>query len=164
MERRAATAWIKRKLALRGSPQAPLRRLSRVEYEHTVQDLLAVDVDLQAILPDDGRSLGFDKLPAALSFSPVLMARYLEAADAALGRANITVNKNSVPNDPQSPFVTSGLRLGTPAITTRGFGEDETRQLTRWIADILDDIDSEETIERVKNQVLALCKRFPVYV
>ncbi len=86
-----------------------------------------------------------------------------KAADAALGRANITVNKNSVPNDPQSPFVTSGLRLGTPAITTRGFGTEETRQLTGWIADILDDIDSEESIERVKNQVLALCKRFPVY-
>jgi glycine hydroxymethyltransferase len=86
-----------------------------------------------------------------------------KAADDALGRANITVNKNSVPNDPQSPFVTSGLRLGTPAITTRGFGTAETRQLTGWIADILDDIDSEESIERVKNQVLALCKRFPVY-
>ena len=87
-----------------------------------------------------------------------------KAADAALGRAYITVNKNSVPNDPQSPFVTSGLRLGTPAITTRGFGVEETRQLTGWIADILDDIENEETIERVRNQVLELCKRFPVYV
>jgi len=86
-----------------------------------------------------------------------------KAADAALGRSYITVNKNSVPNDPQSPFVTSGLRLGTPAISTRGFGVEETRQLTGWIADILDDIDNEETIERVKNQVLSLCKRFPVY-
>ena len=86
-----------------------------------------------------------------------------KAADAALGRAYITVNKNSVPNDPQSPFVTSGLRLGTPAITTRGFGVEETRQLTGWIADILDDIENEETIERVRNQVLYLCKRFPVY-
>lgn len=86
-----------------------------------------------------------------------------KAADAALGRAYITVNKNSVPNDPQSPFVTSGLRLGTPAITTRGFGTEETRQLTGWIADILDDVDNEETIERVRNQVLDLCKRFPVY-
>ena len=85
-------------------------------------------------------------------------------ADAALGRANITVNKNAVPNDPQSPFVTSGLRLGTPAITTRGFGADETRQLSGWIADILDDINNEETIERVRGQVLELCKRFPVYV
>lgn len=84
-------------------------------------------------------------------------------ADAALGRANITVNKNAVPNDPQSPFVTSGLRLGTPAITTRGFGADETRELTGWIADILDDISNEETIERVRGQVLDLCKRFPVY-
>lgn len=85
-------------------------------------------------------------------------------ADAALGRANITVNKNAVPNDPKSPFVTSGLRLGTPAITTRGFGVDETRQLTGWIADILDDIENEETVERVRGQVLGLCKRFPVYV
>jgi glycine hydroxymethyltransferase len=86
-----------------------------------------------------------------------------KAADAALGRAFITVNKNSVPNDPQSPFVTSGLRLGTPAITTRGFGADETRQLTGWIADILDDLDNEETVERVRKQVLELCARFPVY-
>ena len=86
-----------------------------------------------------------------------------KAADASLGRAYITVNMNSVPNDPQSPFVTSGLRLGTPAITTRGFGVDETRQLTGWIADILDDLDNEEIIDRVRGQVLELCKRFPVY-
>ena len=86
-----------------------------------------------------------------------------KAADAALGRANITVNKNAVPNDPQSPFVTSGLRLGTPAITTRGFGTEETRLLTGWIADILDDIEDEATIERVRDEVLALCRRFPVY-
>ena len=85
-------------------------------------------------------------------------------AEAALERANITPNKNTVPNDPQSPFVTSGLRLGTPAITTRGFGVDETRELSGWIADILDDIDNEETIERVRGQVLELCERFPVYV
>ena len=84
-------------------------------------------------------------------------------ADAALGRANITVNKNAVPNDPQSPFVTSGLRLGTPAITTRGFGIEETRQLSGWIADILDDIDNESTIDRVRADVLELCGRFPVY-
>ncbi len=86
-----------------------------------------------------------------------------KAADAVLGRANITVNKNAVPNDPQSPFVTSGLRLGTPAITTRGFGVEETRQLSGWIADILDDIENEETVDRVRGQVLDLCKRFPVY-
>lgn len=84
-------------------------------------------------------------------------------ADAALGRANITVNKNTVPNDPRSPFVTSGLRLGTPAITTRGFGADETRDLSNWIADILDDIGNEATVDRVREQVVALCKRFPVY-
>jgi len=84
-------------------------------------------------------------------------------AEAALERANITPNKNAVPNDPQSPFVTSGLRLGTPAITTRGFGAAETRELTGWIADILDDIDNEETIDRIRGQVLELCRRFPVY-
>ncbi len=84
-------------------------------------------------------------------------------ADAALDRANITVNKNAVPKDPHSPFVTSGLRLGTPAITTRGFGVEETRQLSTWIADILDDIENEETIERVRGQVLEICARHPVY-
>jgi glycine hydroxymethyltransferase len=84
-------------------------------------------------------------------------------ADAALGSANITVNKNTVPNDPRSPFVTSGLRLGTPAITTRGFGDAETREMTGWMCDILDDLENQETIERVKAQVLELCGRFPVY-
>ncbi|WP_455200923.1 serine hydroxymethyltransferase [Kaarinaea lacus] len=84
-------------------------------------------------------------------------------ADAALGRANITVNKNSVPNDPQSPFVTSGLRIGTPAMTTRGFKETEARDLAGWICDVLDDINNEATIERVKGQVLEICKRYPVY-
>lgn len=86
-----------------------------------------------------------------------------KAADAALGAANITVNKNSVPNDPQSPFVTSGIRVGTPAITTRGFKEAEVEQLANWIADVLDNIDDAATSERVKNQVLDICKRFPVY-
>ncbi len=84
-------------------------------------------------------------------------------ADAALGRANITVNKNTVPNDPRSPFVTSGLRLGTPAITTRGFGVAETEELSAWMADVLDDISDEVTIQRVRGQVLELCKKFPVY-
>ncbi|PID48748.1 MAG: serine hydroxymethyltransferase [Proteobacteria bacterium] len=85
-------------------------------------------------------------------------------ADAALGRANITVNKNAVPNDPQSPFVTSGIRVGTPAITTRGFKEAECQQLGNWIADVLDHIHDSATLERVKSEVLAICKRFPVYV
>jgi glycine hydroxymethyltransferase len=84
-------------------------------------------------------------------------------ADAALGRANITVNKNAVPNDPRSPFVTSGLRLGTPAITTRGFGTEETRDVTNWICDVLEDINDDVMIQRVRGQVLELCKRFPVY-
>lgn len=84
-------------------------------------------------------------------------------ADAALGRAHITVNKNSVPNDPRSPFVTSGLRLGTPAITRRGFGVEETQSLTGWICDILDDINNEETIVAVQGKVKELCSRFPVY-
>lgn len=84
-------------------------------------------------------------------------------ADAALGRANITVNKNAVPNDPRSPFVTSGLRLGTPAITTRGFGQPETRSVTGWICDILGDLENEVLIQRVRGQVLDLCRRYPVY-
>lgn len=84
-------------------------------------------------------------------------------ADAALGRANITVNKNAVPNDPRSPFVTSGLRLGSPAITTRGFKEAECMALTTWICDILEDIDNENKIETVKQAVVELCRRYPVY-
>ncbi|WP_420554557.1 serine hydroxymethyltransferase [Neptuniibacter marinus] len=84
-------------------------------------------------------------------------------ADAALGRANITVNKNSVPNDPRSPFVTSGLRIGTPAVTRRGFKEAEVTDLTNWICDILDDINNEEVITRVKSQVKEICARYPVY-
>jgi len=84
-------------------------------------------------------------------------------ADAALGRANITVNKNSVPNDPRSPFVTSGLRIGTPAITRRGFKEAEAKQVATWICNILDDMGNEQTIERVKNEVVTLCRDFPVY-
>jgi glycine hydroxymethyltransferase len=83
--------------------------------------------------------------------------------DAALGRANITVNKNAVPNDPQSPFVTSGIRVGTPAITTRGFGEAESRELAGWMCDVIDDLGSEAVIEATKSRVLDLCRRFPVY-
>lgn len=84
-------------------------------------------------------------------------------ADNALGLANITVNKNTVPNDPRSPFVTSGLRLGTPAVTTRGFKAPEIQLLSGWIADVLDDIHNEATIAKVREQVLNLCQSFPVY-
>ena len=80
-------------------------------------------------------------------------------ADAALGRANITVNKNTVPNDPRSPFVTSGLRIGTPAVTTRGFKEAEVVQLAGWIADVLDDPSNEAVIERTRQSVLEICRR-----
>ena len=84
-------------------------------------------------------------------------------ANDALGAANITVNKNAVPNDPRSPFVTSGIRVGTPAITSRGFREKEISDLTNWMADILDDLDNTAVIERVRGQVLDLCSHFPVY-
>ncbi|MCS5710329.1 serine hydroxymethyltransferase [Candidatus Berkiella aquae] len=84
-------------------------------------------------------------------------------ADAALGLANITVNKNTVPNDPRSPFVTSGLRVGTPAVTTRGFKEEQMQILANWMADILDNIQDVATQERVKKEVVTLCRSFPVY-
>ncbi|MDP5074722.1 MAG: serine hydroxymethyltransferase [OM182 bacterium] len=84
-------------------------------------------------------------------------------ADAALGRANITVNKNAVPNDPKSPFVTSGLRIGSPAVTTRGFKEAEVAEMTSWMCDVLDNIEDEAVIAEVKQKVLELCSRFPVY-
>jgi glycine hydroxymethyltransferase len=86
-----------------------------------------------------------------------------KAADAALGAAHITVNKNTVPNDPQSPFVTSGIRIGTPAATTRGFGIAEVTELAGWICDILDAIDNPAVIDAVRAKVSALCARFPVY-
>jgi glycine hydroxymethyltransferase len=86
-----------------------------------------------------------------------------KAADAALSNAHITVNKNSVPNDPQSPFVTSGIRIGTPAMTTRGLGVTEVSQVATWIADILDDINNIEIQNSVREHVSALCARFPVY-
>ncbi|HEI3748561.1 TPA: serine hydroxymethyltransferase [Escherichia coli] len=84
-------------------------------------------------------------------------------ADAALGRANITVNKNSVPNDPKGPFVTSGIRVGTPAITRRGFKEAEAKELAGWMCDVLDSINDEAVIERIKGKVLDICARYPVY-
>jgi len=87
-------------------------------------------------------------------------------ADAALGRAHITVNKNSVPNDPRSPFVTSGLRIGTPAVTTRGFKEAECRELANWLCDVLDSLGngtSEQVIQQVKQKTATICAKFPVY-
>jgi len=83
--------------------------------------------------------------------------------DAWLGAANITVNKNAVPNDPQSPFVTSGIRVGTPAVTTRGFGEAECTDLAGWMCDVIDSRGDETVIAEVKEKALELCRRFPVY-
>jgi glycine hydroxymethyltransferase len=84
-------------------------------------------------------------------------------ADAALGAANMTVNKNSVPNDPRSPFVTSGIRVGSPSITRRGFTEQDAKQLAGWMCDVLDDVNNAATIEATKQKVLEICKRLPVY-
>lgn len=84
-------------------------------------------------------------------------------AETALGKANITVNKNAVPNDPQPPTITSGLRIGTPAVTTRGFKEKECERVADWIADILDNVQDEAAIARIKQEALALCEQFPVY-
>ena len=84
-------------------------------------------------------------------------------AEAALQAANITTNKNAVPDDPQSPFVTSGIRIGTPAVTTRGFKETEVQKIASWMCDILDDLNNQDIINRVKQDVLVLCKEFPVY-
>ncbi|GMQ92036.1 MAG: serine hydroxymethyltransferase [Gammaproteobacteria bacterium] len=84
-------------------------------------------------------------------------------AEAALGQAHITVNKNAVPNDPQSPFVTSGIRLGTPAMTTRGFGVQEAKDLSNWISDVLNDLGNQEVIDNTRARVAEVCKRLPVY-
>ena len=94
-----------------------------------------------------------------------LSAKNITGKDAehALEEANITTNKNSIPNDPQSPFVTSGIRVGTPAATTRGFGESECSDIANWICDICDDIENESVVNDVRSKVEKLCARFPVY-
>jgi glycine hydroxymethyltransferase len=84
-------------------------------------------------------------------------------ADAALGKANITVNKNSVPNDPRSPFVTSGIRVGSPSITRRGFTEADAKELAGWMCDVLDNHTDEKVLADTREKVLAICKRLPVY-
>jgi len=113
-------------------------------------------------------SRGFDVVSGGTDnhlFLVDLVARGLtgKAADAALGAAHITVNKNAVPNDPQSPFVTSGIRIGTPAMTTRGCGESEARALAGWMCDVLEHIDDAAVNARVRGQVTELCRQFPVY-
>jgi len=86
-----------------------------------------------------------------------------KAVDAALGNANITVNKNAVPNDPQSPFVTSGIRVGTPAVTTRGFGTAQVREVCGWMCDVMDDVENESVIASTREKAKALCAEYPVY-
>jgi len=81
-------------------------------------------------------------------------------ADAALGSAHMTVNKNAVPNDPRPPSISSGLRIGTPAVTTRGFKEPEVQQLSNWIADVLDHLGDESVLQRARAEVVAICRRF----
>ncbi|MBE8189948.1 MAG: serine hydroxymethyltransferase, partial [Candidatus Thioglobus sp.] len=86
-----------------------------------------------------------------------------KAVDAALGHANITVNMNAVPNDPQSPFITSGIRVGTPAVTTRGFSESDCVDLAGWMCDICDDLDDENLLGKVREKVAKVCAKYPVY-
>ena len=86
-----------------------------------------------------------------------------KVVEAELGKAHITTNKNAVPNDPQSPFVTSGIRVGTPAVTTRGFGEDDCRELAGWMCDVIDSRGDGAVIEAVKAKALDICARYPVY-
>ncbi len=86
-----------------------------------------------------------------------------KAAEAALGAAHITINKNAIPNDPEKPFVTSGIRVGTPAMTTRGFKEEEARITANLVADVLDNPNDEATLARVREEVAKLTARFPVY-
>ena len=125
-------------------------------------------LDNARVMADGFISRGFDVVSGGTDdhlFLLSLIRRRLtgKEADAALGRANITVNKNAVPNDPNPPFVTSGLRIGTPAATTRGLKESHAAELAGWMCDILDDPDDESTIAQVRNKVLALCRKFPVY-
>ena len=106
--------------------------------------------------------------PAAIEQLKILAEQigvdfFPSTVDAALGSAHITVNKNSVPHDPQSPFITSGIRVGTPAATTRGFGEKECVDITHWICDICDDIENTSVVDEVRAKVESLCSKFPVY-
>lgn len=134
------------------------------EYKQYQQQVMANAKTMAAVLMERGY-----KIVSGGTENHLLLLDLIDkgitgkAADAALHNANITVNKNSVPNDPQSPFVTSGIRLGTPAVTTRGFKEPQMRELTGYIADILDDVDNVSVQAEVKAKVLALCAQFPVY-
>jgi glycine hydroxymethyltransferase len=140
------------------------REAMQPEFKAYQQQVLKNAVKLADTLKARGYSIvsnGTENHMFLLDFSGTDLTG--KEAEAALGAANITVNKNSVPNDARSPFVTSGLRVGTPAVTTRGFKEAEVEQLGNWIADVLDDISDTDKQQAIKEQVSELCARFPVY-
>jgi len=134
------------------------------EFKAYVQDV----IDNAKLMCEVILSRGIDVVSGKTDNHIVLMdlrSKELTGKDCelALGQANITANKNAVPDDPQSPFVTSGIRLGTPAITTRGFRSNEVEILTNWICDIVLDLGNTKKIDSIKNQVVEMCKKFPVY-
>ena len=125
-------------------------------------------LDNARVMAEVFKQRGFDVVSGGTD-DHLFLVSFIEQAltgkdvDAWLGAANITVNKNAVPNDPQSPFVTSGIRIGTPAITTRGFNQDDCRELAGWMCDIIDARGKQAVIDKIKTQVLDICKRLPVY-
>jgi glycine hydroxymethyltransferase len=134
------------------------------EFKAYIQDV----IDNAKLMCEVILSRGIDVVSGKTDNHIVLMdlrSKELTGKDCeqALGQANITANKNAVPDDPQSPFVTSGIRLGTPAITTRGFRSSEVEILTNWICDIVLDLGNTKKIDSIKNQVVEMCKKFPVY-
>ena len=134
------------------------------EFKHYQQQVLKNARAMVSVMQQRGYKIVSDGTDNHL-FLIDLVEKKITGKDGenALGRAYITVNKNTVPNDPASPFITSGLRLGTPAVTTRGFKEKECEQLAGWVCDVLDDLQNETVIHRVRENVVAMCKRFPVY-
>lgn len=134
------------------------------EFKEYQRQVIANAKAMTATILERGYDLVANKTENHL-FLIDLVAKNITGHDAEnlLGQANITLNKNTVPNDPRPPSIASGLRIGTPAITTRGFKEPEADMIANWICDILDDIDNQQTVTRVKQQVIELCQRFPVY-
>ncbi len=173
-----ANAEIEKKLnsaVFPGSQGGPLMHVIAAKAVAFKEALEPQFKDYQQLVVDNARAMaeviserGY-KIVSGGTDNHLMLVDFIEQGltgkdvEAALGRANITVNKNSVPNDPQSPFVTSGIRIGSPAMTTRGFGVEQARQLAGWICDIIGQLGDEQVEARVKEQVLELCRRFPVY-
>ncbi len=134
------------------------------EFKAYQQQVVVNAKAMVAVIQERGHKVVSGKTDNHLFLLDLIGKEYTgKDADAALGSANITVNKNSVPNDPRSPFVTSGLRIGSPAITRRGFKEEQAKQVANWMCDVLDNINDQSVIDRVKGEVVTLCKQFPVY-